>query len=203
MWGIAGPLFKKVLREINTKEKSETLYFLERITFLQQLESYQKEQLANYAISQQYNPGQVIVNKGEQADSFFLIKRGVVSCYDGTKFIRDLFQDHSFGEQALYEDRVRGLTVIAKNETQCLALARKKLLKVLGDNIQNVFFKNSLQWALANHKLFGKLNQIQKFRWINNASMKKIRGEKTLIEEQNSPLVNIYIVVTGELKYGE
>lgn len=34
IWGIDGKIFKKVLRQINTKEKSENIFFLERINFL-------------------------------------------------------------------------------------------------------------------------------------------------------------------------
>ena len=50
-----------------------------------------------------------------------------MSCYDGKKLIRDLYEESSFGEAAFYKDGVRSLTVKAKIETKCLAISRSKL----------------------------------------------------------------------------
>lgn len=40
IWGIDGKIFKKVLRDLSSKEKSENLFFLDRINFLSNLEMY-------------------------------------------------------------------------------------------------------------------------------------------------------------------
>lgn len=61
------------------------------------------------------------------ADSFFFIKKGIVSCFDGNTFVRDLKDEQSFGEQALFKDGKRTLTVVAKVETKCLAISRTRL----------------------------------------------------------------------------
>ena len=45
-----------------------------------------------------YSPDQIIVNKGDSADSYYMIKEGEVGCYDGDKFIRTLGTRDSFGE---------------------------------------------------------------------------------------------------------
>lgn len=45
-----------------------------------------------------YSPNQIIVNKGDSADSYYLIKEGEVGCYDGDKLIRTLVSGDSFGE---------------------------------------------------------------------------------------------------------
>jgi cGMP-dependent protein kinase len=43
----------------------------------------------------------------------------------------------SFGEQALYQNSVRGASVVAESEkVLCLALGRDTLTKILGDKIQ-------------------------------------------------------------------
>lgn len=54
--------------------------------------------LALNVVILRYSPGQVIVNKGDSADSYYLIKEGEVGCYDGDKFIRNLATGDSFGE---------------------------------------------------------------------------------------------------------
>ena len=42
----------------------------------------------------------------------------------------------SFGEQALYQNSVRGASVLAESDTvKCLALGRDTITKILGDKI--------------------------------------------------------------------
>ena len=54
--------------------------------------------LSNNIVILRYHKGDIIVNKGDQADSYFMIKDGEVGCYDGNKFIRNLCGGESFGE---------------------------------------------------------------------------------------------------------
>lgn len=67
------------------------------------------------------------MKKGDKADSYFFIKSGFVGCYDEKTLIRDLYEEQSFGEQALYKKGFRTLTVVAKTETKCLAISRVDL----------------------------------------------------------------------------
>ena len=54
--------------------------------------------LANNTFLLKYQPKQAIVNKGDKADSFYLVKSGKVGCYNGDQFIRFLEKGDSFGE---------------------------------------------------------------------------------------------------------
>lgn len=92
--------------------------------------------LANNTFLLKYQPKQAIVNKGDKADSFYLVKSGKVGCYNGDQFIWYLEKGDSFGEQALYKDGVRSLSVIAEEETQCLAISRENLIKIFGQNLE-------------------------------------------------------------------
>jgi len=51
----------------------------------------------------------------------------------GNKEVRKLYKGDSFGEQALYYNTVRQMTVRAEDEVKCLALGRDTLTKILGD----------------------------------------------------------------------
>lgn len=73
--------------------------------------------LSNNIVILKYHKGDSIVNKGDSADSYYLIKEGKVGCYDGEKFIRYLEQGDSFGESALYKNGVRSLSVRAEQST--------------------------------------------------------------------------------------
>lgn len=96
---------------MNNKEQNEIKNILNQVKILEGMTQSQIDMLANNIVILRYNPGDIIVNKGDQADSYFMIKEGEVGCYDGSNFIRNLNAGESFGEQALYTNGVRSLTV--------------------------------------------------------------------------------------------
>jgi cGMP-dependent protein kinase len=53
-------------------------------------------------IALNYKKGEIIVNEGDMANSFFIIKKGSVSAMKGTTELRKMQAGDSFGEQALF-----------------------------------------------------------------------------------------------------
>ena len=71
-----------------------------------------------------------IVNEGDPASSYYIIKEGVVKILKGTQEIRKMQKGDSFGEQALYANSVRQCTVKAFTEVLFfLSFYFKQLLK--------------------------------------------------------------------------
>ena len=50
-----------------------------------------------------------------------------------------------FGEQALYYNTIRQMTVKAEEDVVCLVLGRETLAKILGDRIFIVTFRNFIK----------------------------------------------------------
>ena len=96
---------------MNKVEYNENIEIVKKIKFLEGLTSEQQNSLATNLVSLSFKNNENIVNMGDSADSYYLIKSGVVGCYDGDKLIRYLGEGDSFGEQALYKDGKRSLTV--------------------------------------------------------------------------------------------
>lgn len=69
----------------------------------------------------------MIVNEGDRADSYYVIKSGSVSVLNKGVPVRELGPTDSFGEQALYVSSVRGASVKANSEVKCLTLGRHNL----------------------------------------------------------------------------
>ena len=84
-----------------------------------------------------------------------------MSVLKGNKEVRKLFKGDSFGEQALYYNTVRQMTVKAEDEVKCLALGRDTLTKILGDQVHVVTFRNLQKWAFEKNPLLSKLNKTQ------------------------------------------
>lgn len=177
VWCLKRSIFKKVLKEMNNKEKSEIKQILSQVKILQGMTEAQIDMLSLNIVILRYHVNEVIVNKGDQADSYYMIKEGEVGCYDGDKFIRPLVEGESFGEQALYQNGVRSLTVKATKPTQCLAISRETLMNVFGSDIETISLKNQQNWALENDDVFRRLNKLQIYKIINNSSIVSLKQE--------------------------
>ena len=80
---------------------------------LDSMTSDQKDAIASVLITLKFHNNENIVVEGDQASSFYIIKEGQVSVLKGGKELRKMNKGDSFGEQALYNNTVRGATVKA------------------------------------------------------------------------------------------
>lgn len=67
----------------------------------------------------------------------------------------------SFGEQALYYKTVRFCTVKAESEVKCFALSREEAVRILGNQVQAITFKNVMRWAFEKSSKLKKLSNLQ------------------------------------------
>lgn len=87
LWGIDRHTFRKVVEEMITKTYEENRKFIDAVKFFSmckscmQTEQYldamtvdQKDAAASVLISQKFSKGQTIVNEGDPASSFYIIK---------------------------------------------------------------------------------------------------------------------------------
>lgn len=81
-WVIDRTAFKNVVEEVTAKQFQENRTFLETAEIFSTMVENQKDSIAQAMISQKYNPGAELVSKGDQADSYFIIKDGIVECVE-------------------------------------------------------------------------------------------------------------------------
>ena len=124
-WVIDRINFKKIMEEVTKKQFVENRKFLNSVDLFSNMNDLQKDSITNSMVSMIYQPGQDLVSKGDQADSYFIIKSGVVECMEESgKVVREIGKGETFGEAALYEDGTRSLTVRAKGAVKCIAIGK-------------------------------------------------------------------------------
>lgn len=74
-WAIDRKTFKKVVQDITTKNFQENRKFLDDINFFKSMTGPQKDSIAAALISQKFEKDKIIVNKGDQANSYYIIKK--------------------------------------------------------------------------------------------------------------------------------
>lgn len=75
---------------------------------------------------------QTIIKEGDPGSCFYYLKDGYASAYKGSKLVKKLMKGDSFGEQSLYYNTMRQLSVKADEESTLLILPRDTLYKVMG-----------------------------------------------------------------------
>ena len=99
----------------------------------------------------------------------------------GEEEVRQMKKNESFGEQALYFDQGRSMTIRAATEVKCLALGREQISKVLGDKVQAIAFRNVQQWAIEKCDVLKNLTKMQIEKLLEKFQLLKLKKGKKKI----------------------
>lgn len=202
LWAIDRKTFKKVVEDVTTKQFKENREFLEKVPFFESMTDSQKDAIASVLLSQHFKKGEAIINKGDMASSYYIIKSGTAQVIEeDLRVLRDLHDGDAFGEQALYESGHRQASVVAASDVKCLALSRGDLQEILGAKIQQVIQGNWSRWAIERDKILNQLTKVQIEKWIQNSEVKKVRSGDVILDK-NKPLSSLIIVINGDLLFG-
>ena len=96
--------------------------------------------LAKVTAIRDYKNGDVILKEGDPGVAFFIILSGEVEVVKGIgseslRVLATLGTEHYFGELALLGHFVRTASVVAKRETQCLALPAWEFTATIKSNV--------------------------------------------------------------------
>ena len=118
----------------------ETVDFLNRVPLFRGLKKRQLERLAKRFVPREYAAGQAIVTQDKGGEGIFIIVSGKAEAIreraDGAKVVVNTFGPTDFfGELTLLDDGLRTASVVATEETQCLALARWDFRAALKEDV--------------------------------------------------------------------
>jgi CRP-like cAMP-binding protein len=103
------------------------------------LDRRQRDKLARRFVPREYAAGQAIVTQGQGGEGMFVLVSGKAEVSrkraDGTEAVVSTFGPTDFfGELALLDDGVRTASVVAREDTQCLALTRWDFLATMKED---------------------------------------------------------------------
>lgn len=112
---------------------------IESIEIFAPLSADEKESVARSAIRSLYAPGELILRRGDDGDSMFVIRRGRVEvrlpASDGHDHqVAELESGNYFGEMALLTGEPRNADVVALTEVETLEVTKACLQRLLDDN---------------------------------------------------------------------
>jgi len=196
LWSVDRETFRKVLEDINRSNYDENFKFLNDVPLISNLLNQEKQALASALVVHKYAPGETIVKEGDTGDIFFIVKEGIVSCQkqgEGEK--RRLTKGDYFGEQALLYHCKRTLSVVAHEKSaKCVAIGKETLEKILGDQLEDVLFRNVQKLAFDRSHTLRKLLRDQVEKLIAVAEKKKF-GKGEVVIPKDEPLTNCFLTV--------
>jgi cGMP-dependent protein kinase 1 len=200
LWVLSRQSFQKAVKDISNKNYEENKVFISSVQIFQALTPTQKENLLSVVVTQTFVEGQKIVIQGDPGNILYIIKKGSVVCICDGKQTRKMWPGESFGEQALLYNTERTATVIAACPTVLLSLGRDDLVSVLGDQLQQIIYRNTQRIAIEKNQILKSLKKFQKENIIDKMTIKKYEAGQIVIPVSSSIEEKLYIVLKGSLK---
>ena len=149
IFSLDGESFRDILKRINETALKERFNFLNQISIFKSLDNISKYNVAQKIQLKKYQFSDLIIKRGDQGNTLYIIKEGLVSCRIGFKEVRKLGNNDYFGQNSILIGGKRGVDVLALQQTTCYVLSRDSLQEALGTDYINVilfcFFKNSIE----------------------------------------------------------
>ncbi|CAG9330353.1 unnamed protein product [Blepharisma stoltei] len=203
LWGLARSTFRKALEKINATYYEENKNFVNTVPLFNILTPKQKETLVFALSSFKFADRENIVNEGDPGDLLYIIKEGFVICTQKGVEIRRMNAGEYFGDQALLYGSARTATITANGNVTCIAIGREKLIRVLGNNLHQIIYKNSQKIAIDKSKSLSQLTTEQTNSLIAAMEIKTFEAGIRVVSRGSVKGRQLVIVLKGKLKYSD
>jgi len=143
-----------------------------------------------------FEPGEVIIQQGDEGELFYIIDEGSVDVYKDTKLVNRIAEGGSFGELALIYGTPRAATIKAssKDGCKCWTINRLTFRKVLMD--ATTAKRKKYESFLQNVRILETLDDYERLT-IADALESEVFQKGDVIVKQGDPGNSFYIIVEG------
>lgn len=165
----------------------------------QALSKVQKEALLAVLNYEEFNIGNKVVSEGEPGNLFYFIKDGIVKCTIKGKMVRQMSKGEYFGEQALLYNTVRTATIQVVTKATLLSIGREDLSRVLGSQLINIIYQNSMRIALESSPSLRTLTKDQINLIISKVKFVSYKEGNVVISKNIKRGQKFWIILKGTL----
>jgi len=137
LWVVDRATFRGIIIAATRKHVAMFEEFLGKVKLFEKLTSSERSMIADCLVGREYNDGEVVIQKGERGDSFYIVEKGIaeaIQLLDGKEVVvGTMKQGDYFGERALITLEPRAATVRAKGQLKVAMMARDAFERLLGD----------------------------------------------------------------------
>ena len=201
-----GKTFREILTKYTKTELNERMNILKTSPIFNSLDNIKLNSLASGLIVCTFKPGEIILYQGDNGQSIYIIKSGLVKCYKDKKEIRILGPKDYFGEGSLLFNINRTLSVHVEETTECYQLSESFLIDTLGKEFKQVIISSISQNAFLKSKFMKSFaSQVYFQIIIENCTIKSIEDNEIVIpcNQTENYAQKIYVLLLGNLIQSE
>lgn len=137
LYAMDGMAYKHLIMSSSLKKREQYDEILKKVKILEELDSWERKQVADALEAAYFEDGVSIVKQGDTGNEFFIILEGtaiVTQTNDAGESgqVAELGPADFFGEIAMLTQETRKATVTAKGDVKCVKLDRNRFERVLG-----------------------------------------------------------------------
>lgn len=177
LWALDRTTFRQLVLLTTMKKREMYESFLNAIPLLQELEAYERMNLADALVTTHFPAGEAIIKQGDEAEAFFIIEKGtcivkVLDRVDGGSDsqhtneeveVNKLDRGDYFGELALLFNKPRAASVYAQTDVACAVLDVSAFERLLGPCVE-IMSRNVCNYEEQLTALFGEQLTIDDLR---------------------------------------
>jgi len=124
--------FNNIVKDATIQRRERFEEFISKLELLQDLEAYERGQLADCLSTATFSEGDVVIKEGEPGSRFYLVESGTLKATKGDEVVFEFKENDYFGELALIKDEVRAASVIATSDVKLAWIDRNTFKRLLG-----------------------------------------------------------------------
>ena len=184
---------------MSTVQLSSQALALKKISLFEELPDEVAQQLASELQEVEAQKDHIIIRKGDEGDSMFLVIRGAVKVHDGDRVLATLIAGEYFGEYALIDSYTRSASVTATQPTLLLQLSKDRFDGIMERHpkLKDIVLKELIQRLrnlnVMQEQLIKSNNEIQEQK-------REIQQMNSYLSEVNEEKDKIMRILAHELK---
>lgn len=165
LWALDRMTFRQLVLVSTMKKRQMYEDFLNDIPMLQELEAYERMNLADALVTKHYTAGEAIITQGDSADAFYIIEKGTCSVKvkdtrspqnnAEEKEVSQLKPGQYFGELALLFSKPRAASVYAHTDVSLAVLDVSAFERLLGPCVE-IMSRNVSDYEEQLSTMFGE-----------------------------------------------
>jgi cAMP-dependent protein kinase regulator len=151
LWVLDRECFNNIVKDSAIRRRERYDEFLSKISLFQEMDPYERSQLADGLKNIAFNRDEYVIKEGEEGNQFYIIEEGTAialkSLHPGKppEKVKEYGPSDYFGELALIKNMPRAASIQATSPLSCVSLDRHTFKRVLGP-IESILKRNAQKY---------------------------------------------------------
>lgn len=152
VWVLDRNCFNHIVKESAIRKRERYESFLSRVELLDNMDPYERSQIADALRSVSFIQGEYVIREGEWGEVFYIIEEGqavatkTLTPGQPPAEVKQYREGEYFGELALLKGEPRAANIIAKSALRCVTLDRLSFRRMLGP-LDGILRRNAAKYS--------------------------------------------------------